>query len=178
MDGPIQPAANARHDPIRRDHGTGRGMEQLIRARRGAEKADMFIASAREINTPFFSPWTDYALDPEGLYRTAMRLAKYGRPIYITENGTHQPNDHKRNQHLVGHLYHLHRAIQDGADVRGYFSFTLVKEWEWILGRSLDLAMFAVDRDTLDRTPSRSPTCSAILPHRTSFRQTISKNTE
>jgi beta-galactosidase len=79
-----------------------------------------------------FIPTIPFDNFPQGLYEVAMIGAEYEVPIYITENGVSDPfgEDNAAN-FLVPHLEELHRAIQDGADVRGYFYWSLIDNYEW-----------------------------------------------
>ena len=75
-----------------------------------------------------------YPLYPEGLYRACVRLKDElpGVPIYITENGIADRLDDRRHLFLRRYLYALSRAINEaGCDVRGYFYWSLVDNFEW-----------------------------------------------
>jgi len=93
-------------------------------------------------------------IDPDAFYRTVKWLAEYapGVPIYITENGICDRNDEVRPRYLVAHLLALHRAIQEGAPVKGYFHWTLVDNFEWSEGYSLQFGLIANDLATQTRT--------------------------
>ena len=81
---------------------------------------------------------------PGALHRIVMRIDRdYGLPIYITENGCASPaapgadgqvHDAERVAYFDGHLGQLARAIDDGADVRGYFAWSLLDNFEWAEG--------------------------------------------
>ena len=59
---------------------------------------------------------------PESLYHVAKQVyQRYGKPIYITENGISDADDDQRPSFLTRYLSNLHKAIEEGADVRGYF---------------------------------------------------------
>jgi beta-glucosidase len=94
---------------------------------------------------------------PEGLYGTLIRLKKYKRPIYITENGCADARDSIRPKYLRDHLIQIHRAITDGADVRGYFHWSLLDNFEWAFGLTPRFGLLEVDY----RTQARSPRPSA-----------------
>ena len=94
-----------------------------------------------------------YEVYPEGLYKGIMRLNKYRRPVYVTENGISTLDDGQRNRHLLRHLREVHRAIRDGADVRGYLYWSLMDNFEWVLGYSQKFGMCAVEPETLKRLP-------------------------
>ena len=91
---------------------------------------------------------------------------EYGRPkIYITENGVcdnTEPNadgvieDTTRVDLLRGFLAGLHGAIQDGADVRAYYQWSLMDNFEWAFGFSKRFGMVYTDFETQKRIPKRS----------------------
>jgi len=97
--------------------------------------------------------WEIYA---EGLYRLCMRLAAYGKPIMITENGMPDDTDEQRPRVLLDHLAALHRAIKEGADVRGYFHWSLIDNFEWAEGYRTPFGLVAVDFNTQERTVKAS----------------------
>jgi beta-glucosidase len=93
---------------------------------------------------------------PEGFYRVLMRLKKYKKPIYITENGIPAADDSARCVYLKEHLVELHRAISDGADVRGYFHWSLIDNFEWEEGLTPRFGLVQVDYNTQKRAPRPS----------------------
>jgi beta-glucosidase len=101
-------------------------------------------------------PWPDREIYAVGLYRCLRRLARYGKPIYVTENGLDDVNDARRPQFLLTHLAALHRAIREGADVRGYYHWTLVDNYEWTEGWTTRFGLIALDPQTQRRTLRRS----------------------
>ena len=54
---------------------------------------------------------------------------------------------------MRSHLYAVQKAIEHGADVRGYFHWSLIDNFEWALGYSAYFGLFKVDPVTLNRTP-------------------------
>jgi beta-glucosidase len=110
-------------------------------------------------------PVTDFGwpVVPDGLYETLATLVeRYGDrlpPIYITEGGCSyhdEQHDTRRIEFLDGHLRALHKAIADGIDVRGYFVWSIVDNFEWAAGYSQRFGLVHVDFDTLERTPRDS----------------------
>lgn len=97
-------------------------------------------------------------IDPDAFYQTVKWLAEYapGMPIYITENGICDRHDEVRPRYLVAHLAALHRAIQAGAPVKGYFHWSLVDNFEWIEGYALRFGLIHVEMATQQRTPKPS----------------------
>lgn len=80
-------------------------------------------------------------------------------PAYITEGGCsyHDPrHDHRRIEFLDGHLRALRKAIAEGVDVRGYFVWSIVDNFEWAVGYSQRFGLVHVDFETLERTPKDS----------------------
>ena len=93
--------------------------------------------------------------------------ARYGRiPLYITENGAAFEDapaaagpvvdDPLRVDYYRGHLRAAHRAIQEGADLRGYFAWSLLDNFEWSCGYSRRFGLVHVNFTTQERTPKAS----------------------
>lgn len=93
---------------------------------------------------------------PQGIYRAVQRLAAYGKPIYITENGVADRADRLRARFIVQHLRQVQRAMEAGADVRGYFHWTLVDNFEWSEGWQLRFGLVELDPQTQTRQPRPS----------------------
>lgn len=93
---------------------------------------------------------------PEGLTRALVRVAKLGKPLFVTENGIFDPQDTRRPAYLLHHLRATHEAIRQGVDVRGYFHWSLVDNFEWAEGWSTPFGLLAVDPTTQARQPRRS----------------------
>jgi len=103
---------------------------------------------------------------PEGLYLTLGRLHfEYAFPaIYITENGAAfkdqvidgQVDDPQRLSYIKRHLQQVHRAIEAGMPVKGYFAWSLLDNFEWAFGYSKRFGLIHVDYQTLRRTPKSS----------------------
>lgn len=75
---------------------------------------------------------------PEGLYPVLMDYQRrFRKPIVIAENGIgtfqNQPraDGWKRSDHIVQHVYHMQRAMQDGAQVIGYYHWSITDNYEW-----------------------------------------------
>jgi beta-glucosidase len=93
---------------------------------------------------------------PEGLYRLLKRLAAHGKPIYVTENGLPDEDDDQRPHFLLTHLAAMHRAIEEGIPVKGYFHWSLVDNFEWAEGWTLRFGLIALDVETQKRAVRRS----------------------
>jgi beta-glucosidase len=102
-----------------------------------------------------------WEIDADGLYDVLTRVARDypPLPLYITENGAAFPEgtaDPDRVAYLDAHLRAAHRAIEDGVDLRGYFVWTLMDNFEWAYGYSKRFGLIHVDYETLERTPKAS----------------------
>ena len=95
-------------------------------------------------------------LKPEWLYDAVLSVKHLGKPIYITESGIAATDDAVREDFILRNLEQLRRAIGDGADVRGYFHWTSVDNFEWAFGYSMKFGLIAIDRYTLERSPKPS----------------------
>jgi beta-glucosidase len=79
---------------------------------------------------------TDFGWEiyPQGLYDTLLRVARFGKPVVITENGIADADDDQRASYILAHVREMHRAISDGVDLRGYMHWTLLDNFEWAEG--------------------------------------------
>ena len=114
-------------------------------------------------------PVTDmnWQIEPAGLTRLLERLHNdYGVPMMITENGAAYPDgpspetgevhDTKRIEYLDGHLRACHDAISHGVDLRGYFVWSLMDNFEWAEGYAKRFGIVHVDYATQSRLPKDS----------------------
>ena len=115
---------------------------------------DRFI---RRFNPPDAQP-TDmgWASNPAWMREVLNELRRYGKPVYITENGIATGDDARRETYLGEILANVHGAIEDGVDVRGYFHWTNMDNFEWARGYGARFGLIAVDRKTLERTVKAS----------------------
>ncbi len=93
---------------------------------------------------------------PEGIYIALKSLARFKRPVYITENGICALNDEQRQKFIFNHLREASRAIQEGVDVRGYFHWSLLDNFEWAHGYTPRFGLVEVDYASQKRTPRES----------------------
>jgi beta-glucosidase len=98
--------------------------------------------------------------DPAALRELLARLAReYDTPpVWITENGIPDGSidDHRRVAYLRDHLRALGEAIADGVDVRRYFVWSLMDNFEWELGYDVRFGLVHVDYESQRRTPKHS----------------------
>ncbi|PRH80319.1 beta-glucosidase [Streptomyces solincola] len=109
----------------------------------------------------------DWPVDPDGLYELLVRLRDElpHVPLVITENGAAYDDyadpsgavhDPERVAYLHAHLAAVHRALADGVDVRGYFLWSLLDNFEWAYGYGKRFGIVHVDFATQRRTPKDS----------------------
>ncbi|WP_346958915.1 GH1 family beta-glucosidase [uncultured Arthrobacter sp.] len=111
-----------------------------------------------------------WEVQPEGLRRLLNRLQRdytgpAGIPIYITENGAAFEDvpdaegfvdDRARLDFFDAHLRALHESLADGVDVRGYFAWSLLDNFEWAFGYHQRFGLVRVDYETQRRIPKAS----------------------
>ena len=105
----------------------------------------------------------DWEVNPDGLRRLLVRLGEeYPTlpPLYVTENGAAYDDDvsadgsvpdPERTRYILDHIAAVGRAIESGADVRGYFVWSLLDNFEWSWGYSKRFGIVRVDYDTQAR---------------------------
>ena len=95
---------------------------------------------------------------PEGLTRVLERVKReYTRlPIYVTENGITEDDDTRRVDFYERHLLALREAQRQGVDVRGFFAWSLLDNYEWAEGYTPRFGLVHTDYATLARTPKGS----------------------
>jgi beta-galactosidase len=104
-------------------------------------------------------PTSDFGWEiyPEGLVDALKLVSKYGRPMYVTENGIADSQDKLRSQFVIAHLRELHKAIsEEKLDVRGYFHWAMIDNYEWADGFSKRFGLYVVDPQTKARMPRQS----------------------
>ncbi|MCF1709843.1 GH1 family beta-glucosidase [Tabrizicola sp. J26] len=123
--------------------------------------------STRDVVGPLPKTQMGWEIYPEGLYGFLTRMARDyvgDLPIYVTENGMANAdevingavNDHVREDFLFAHLRATERAIADGANVKGFFYWSLLDNYEWAFGYEKRFGIVHVDFETLQRTPKAS----------------------
>jgi beta-glucosidase len=110
----------------------------------------------------------DWEVFPAALTRVLVWIKeRYGnRPMYVTENGAAfddpahtidgRIDDPLRVSYFREHLRAAHDAIAQGVDLRGYFAWSLLDNFEWSYGYGKRFGIVHVDFDTLERTPKAS----------------------
>ena len=117
----------------------------------------------------FLNNKTEYY--PKAIYdaiKLVNDLYKLQIPIYITENGTYAIGketrdpvtgiieDNDRIKYISGFLQWLQKALDEGYDVRGYYLWSLMDNYEWTAAYSYKFGIYETDFDTFECTPKRS----------------------
>lgn len=98
-----------------------------------------------------------YTIYPEGFYRAIKQVnEKLTRPlsvpIYVTENGIATFRAQDREVFYKRYLYALSKAMQEGVDVRGYITWSLMDNYEWSCGYDVKYGICEIDFKTQERT--------------------------
>lgn len=88
---------------------------------------------------------------PQSIYYVLKDLQKYNKPIYITENGIADSRDKLRADFIKEYLFWVYRAIKEGVDVRGYFYWSLLDNFEWDKGFWSRFGLVEIDYKTMER---------------------------
>lgn len=116
-------------------------------------------------------PLTDlgWPIFPAGLARVLESLQPYQLPIIITENGLADAADARRAGFIRHHVAVIERALERGVDIRGYFHWSLIDNFEWQEGFRPRFGLIEIDYPTMRRT---------IRPSAHAYRQLIDIKTE
>jgi beta-glucosidase len=109
----------------------------------------------------------EWEVYPDGLYELLVRVHRdYGpHSIYITENGAAFPDvlqpdgvvdDRDRIDFLQSYTFAVHRALEKGVPLKGYFVWSLLDNYEWALGYSKRFGIVYVDYPTQERIVKQS----------------------
>ncbi|MFT3836594.1 MAG: family 1 glycosylhydrolase [Myxococcaceae bacterium] len=90
--------------------------------------------------------WEDY---PRGIYEMSMHVHdRFGLPVIVTETGAQDPSDDgSGSSWLARYLTWTQRAVRDGADVRGFFYWTLMDNYEWNHGMDIKMGLYGIDKN-------------------------------
>ena len=119
-----------------------------------------FMPTTVEID-PLIRPWetrTDfrYPMYAEGLLRSFHMVKGLNLPIYVTENGVADDDDDMRPEHVRRHLWVTSQAIEEGLDIRGFYHWSLMDNFEWAEGYTQRFGLYHVNYDTQERTLKES----------------------
>lgn len=98
-----------------------------------------------------------YAFTPDAIEHSVRLVAgRTKKAIYVTENGVATEDDARRIAYIKGAIAGVQRCRADGIDLRGYFHWSLLDNWEWMSGYRPKFGLVSVDPQTFRRTPKPS----------------------
>jgi beta-glucosidase len=130
--------------------------------------------SVTAVEGPLPKTQMGWEIHPEGLHHFLLRArdALGAVPVYVTENGMARADtledgaveDPERTAFIFDHLDAMRRAIADGVDLRGFFYWSLLDNYEWAFGYEKRFGLVHVDFETQARTPKASfhALCAAL----------------
>jgi beta-glucosidase len=114
------------------------------------EHKDRFEQEGR----PHDGMWQYY---PKGMYDNIKRYWNlYKKPIIITESGVCTEDDEFRQQAMKDYLSYIHKAIEEGVDIKGYFWWSTFDNFEWNLGCTYRFGLYRTDFNTMERIHTKS----------------------
>lgn len=130
------------------------------------DEKEFFVTINDQLNS-FEKTEMDWIVYPQGLYDLLKRLdSDYGKlDLIISENGAAfndiidtegNINDDRRINYLHEHLLNCHKAIEEGVNLKGYYLWSLMDNFEWSYGYSKRFGIIHVDFNTLKRTIKQS----------------------
>ncbi|KAM7255014.1 hypothetical protein ACFE04_020255 [Oxalis oulophora] len=127
-------------------------------ALRNADRNGVFIGEPTDVDWLY--------VNPQGMEKIVTYIKeRYNNiPMFITENGFGEKetnskdllNDVKRVEYMRSYLNSLETAMRKGADVRGYFAWSLLDNFEWDSGYTIRFGLYHIDYSNLKRTKRRS----------------------
>jgi len=113
---------------------------------------NLLMETCQVNNHPLKKNFLGWDIYPEGLHHVLLNLKKYNVPVIIAENGICTIDDHERWEYIRDHLTQVHRAIEQGVNVKGYLYWSLMDNFEWAYGFAPRFGLIDVNYNTHQRT--------------------------
>lgn len=97
-----------------------------------------------------------WEIHPRGLEKVLRNASKLNVPLIITENGIATRDSQKKIRFMQRHIDVLEKCRREGRDIRGYFYWTLIDNYEWLQGLDSRFGLYTVDFQTLERRPTNA----------------------
>ncbi|MBI3377822.1 MAG: glycoside hydrolase family 1 protein [Nitrospirae bacterium] len=110
-----------------------------------------------------------WEVHPRGLEKVLRYASKLNVPLIITENGIATRDCQRKIKFMKRHVDVLEKCIKDGIDVRGYFYWSLIDNYEWLQGLDARFGLYKVDFNTLERKPTNAAAYYSYLIKSRSF---------
>ena len=104
-----------------------------------------------------------WEVHPKGLAKVLRYASRLGLPLMVTENGIATHDTEQKVKYMKQHVDVVERCLKEGLDVRGYFYWTLIDNYEWLQGLDVRFGLYRVDFKTLKRHPTSAATYYAYL---------------
>ncbi len=104
-----------------------------------------------------------WEIHPHGLEKVLRYASRLGVPIIITENGIATRDSRRKSAFMKRHIDVVEKCLRGGMDIRGYFYWSLMDNYEWLRGLDARFGLYRVDFDTLQREPTPAATYYADL---------------
>ncbi len=98
----------------------------------------------------------NFANDPVGMFETMKWAHSFGLPVYITENGIEDEADALRPRMLVENVHQVWRATNFNWNIKGYFHWSLVDNFEWLSGWTQRFGLWGLNNQTQERIKRKS----------------------
>jgi len=138
-----------------------------------AHDPDQPIFPIRKVDGPLEKTDIGWEIYPQGLEKLLVRISRdyVGKlPLYVTENGMAEVegrDDARRVAYYDSHLRAVANAARNGANMKGYFAWSLLDNYEWAEGYAKRFGIVHVDYESLERTPKASYRAFQGLLHNT-----------
>lgn len=97
-----------------------------------------------------------WEIHPQGLEKVLRYASKLNVPLIITENGIATKDSQKKIRFMKKHIDVIERCIKQGMDIRGYFYWSLIDNYEWLQGLDARFGLYKVNFETLERIPTNA----------------------
>ncbi|NTW59814.1 MAG: glycoside hydrolase family 1 protein [Nitrospirae bacterium] len=95
-----------------------------------------------------------WEVHPRGLEKVLRYASRLNLPLIITENGIATHDAQRKADYMKRHVDVVERCLRNGIDVRGYYYWTLIDNYEWLQGLDARFGLYRVDFNTLKRIPT------------------------
>jgi beta-glucosidase len=97
-----------------------------------------------------------WEIHPRGLEKVLCYASRLNVPLIITENGIATRDSQKKIAFMKDHVDVVERCRERGMDIRGYFYWSLIDNYEWLQGLDARFGLYRVDFKTLERIPTNA----------------------
>ena len=104
-----------------------------------------------------------WEIHPRGLAKVLRYASRLNMPLVITENGIATHDTEEKVKYMKRHVDVIERCLKDGLDVRGYYYWTLIDNYEWLQGLDARFGLYHVNFKTLKRTPTSAASYYSYL---------------